>query len=546
MAGSPKKIIEFPFIIISPFIAKICSKDVPPAVSIALNESYEKFMTVYDKSEPKITSTRRYPLCDYPIHLKFDQSINIHEIRAIWENYISFIPDVVHCEMADPMVIQETQVPFLAISNNCQRLEMSPVDDFIQRIGEYESSSELKLADSKSKFDRKYLARNFSIVLDYKLIIERFEIFFLNHFQSKNKISVEMRSRILNSFRNMVKRVAKCLIFRFCKNHLNRMFTPCNFLQVDGSSIITQNPLLTLFFFFSFAPKAFINQDFNSLTNLRAIELCLKAVITESKIFPVYNYFILIRNKALPKTNPNYIFGDFKCPQKMTYTLLKRITLLRENTKDLEIENMNNRKEYLELKGDSHKLNTEKRSRMEQIKASFNKIQNDWNSTYFQYFDNANQQMKSGQFFNFFRIFKSNHSKDDFVQNQLSTTRCIQMLDWTWLNKLFQKAVKENQKKTVELPMLADDDHHIIPPKKDDDHHSEPPKVEKPKRKYNKKAVVPSNPVPEKPPVVPEKSEPVVSAAMVDILIRRFEEITVVPAGCSIARNAIFESENLP
>ena len=492
MAATSKKVIHHPFVIISPLLWKICGKNVESSVMMSMTDSYDRLIGMVKSAQP-IVSLKKYPLCENPINVKFDANLNIHDIRSVWEQHLDFISDFKDEEVLPSMSVGESKVPFLTIQDS-RNIEMGALDEFIQKILDFERSSELRLSDRKSYIDMKYLSDHFVVVLNYRLVVERFQNSFLNFFQSQGgKISVEVRNRIINSFKIMFKKICKFLVFRFCNSKYQIGTRICNFLNIDGSSILTTNPLLTLFFFFSFAPKSFSNQEFNNINNIKAVGQCIKAMVNEKTIFPIYNYFILVRSESLPQNNVNYQFGDFKCPKAMTVSTLRRMTILSQNTKETEIQYSNNRAEYVELKKNQHNLSAEKKQRMSVLKKYFQDIQTAWNMSYYQYFDG--EKTKSVQLMNFFKTYKTNCTNPDFVQNQIATNNCIQLLNWEWINRVIDKAKKESRKPQISFPALIDDDHHDVPTQKDDDHHPVPIKEEKidtsekPKRKYNRKPV---------------------------------------------------------
>jgi len=460
-----KKIfIPYPLFLVDECIEKIANQSIPTLLFSRFKESCVEMKKMKKEDCPHSFLCEKYPLKQYPVELTFDQNLKVEELREIWSKFVDLKEPGFLSDSLEPLKVNSVESPFILI-HDCmtKKFDTDAINHFISKIELLSRNSDLNICNPE-KILLNELAENYTIILDHKKISEKFTNIYFSFFnQTTKNIPESVKRNIVDHCKDILKRICKTLIFRFIKPNRTQSLRDFNYLQIDGSNMITNNPLMTLFFVFAFAPKSFSMKPYLGSTSFKAIHNCIKSILNEKKTYPVYNYFILLKSHPIPRSNQNYTFGDFELPKHMTYTMQNRIKMLLESkSEDNDLFKAQKEKTQI-LKAKKEALKPEEYQFQNSFSAIREKIRSEWNTSFF-IVSSPDGQKKPFRMNNIYHLYKTHNLKKDFLTNQTAFYNGIVMIDFAWIVKCIPKEKQKPAKKDG-----LDDDHHM-PKKKYDDH----------------------------------------------------------------------------
>lgn len=412
---------------------------------------FEQEKELFSADHPVSYTASAFPLRNYPIVISYDPKISIAEISKLWSQYCCLKAPSFLKEFLPSYNVKSKALPYILIhdSENETNIDSTSINNFINGFIQLNTTSG-GIFKNNDGDTLKYLSNNYCIVLDHKSIVNHYRDVFVNFFESNtdSKLQTNQKQQLINQFTEIIKKICKTLIFRFLPDSKKVSISKkCNLFIIDGTSIITSNPLLCVFFFYAFAPHSFCSKPHNSISTFKAINHCVNHYIAKKNGFDITEYFITVKSHALPDDNVNYTYGSFKCPLKMTYTLqnrLKQVMSLNETDNRDFITDRNNYDKLKKL--DKNLLNQQQNTFLNKFQTKKRNISKEWNSSFFLNDDGIPKRITDFMHY-YYDSFTKDH--ENALSNQLRSNQCFYLFDWKYMHEYitFKKSTTVKPKK---------------------------------------------------------------------------------------------------
>jgi len=322
--------IPCPLVIFNRKISKLSAVEPTPKLLQTFNKIGDAFERLKnDESLDEKYETTYLPLQSYPIDLKYDDNLSEIEVKHIWGPFISFIDNDVILPRSK---IYDVNIPYIMIDDmNKKKKIVNPINeivaDFKYLVLDQEKNNVKLVSDSSDDLS---FINEFVIVIDYHVLFEKTkEAFYKDHCNAprNNETKQPLKEEVLEIYKAMIKRSSLISVFKIVKNQYVKGLDSQYVCHLDGSCILSTNPILVIYFILTFGIKSFYYpKEFHAMYFFKFVKKFINRMVDEHERgeFPIQNYFIFL-NSIEFDNHHNYQFGSWMPGTNMTYTTLNRI-----------------------------------------------------------------------------------------------------------------------------------------------------------------------------------------------------------------------------
>lgn len=332
-----KTILAFPLVSYSQRIAKLASNYSPNNVALirAINKASEAMTNILSENKKMMCENNDLILRKYPIQLDFLETMSANDIEY-WKDYIIIVNDD---SIVPRIKIADVDIPYILIHEHTPEKRKRPnqlsLSDTINYISLFKKHIEntnkgYELIETSIGHDvTNDIIDEFSIVVNPKLVSERFtdvmyETLWTNSVANRDRISSQ-KEILKKDIKESFERICSFCVFKICKNkHVDNtdIHRVC---YLDGTCLLSSNPLMIIFFLFAFGIRSFITRnEHNKLWVFNSLQKCIEKMKEEELEFPVTNYFSIIRSPPIAEIPAKFVIEGWKQPFNPTYITLNR------------------------------------------------------------------------------------------------------------------------------------------------------------------------------------------------------------------------------
>jgi hypothetical protein len=329
--------LPFPLVSYNTRIAKLASNYNTNNVSLirAVAKSVAAMDEIKQANEEHFCENTDLPLRKYPIQLDFLETLSTNDIEY-WKNYIIIANDD---NIEKRIKVDNTVIPHILVHEHSpekrKRPNQTALSDVISSIISFKNNIEanekgyslIEVPESDRAADN--IADEFAIVVDPSMVSGRFvdvmyETLWTNSVAHRDTIT-KQRDFLKKELKENIERICSFCVFKISRKHHDDSTDKYRICYLDGTCILTTNPLLTVFFIFAFGIRSFINKnEHNKLWVFNSIEKCLQKMKDEEDTFPITNYFSIIRSPPIKEIPTRFIISGWQPPFNPTYITLNR------------------------------------------------------------------------------------------------------------------------------------------------------------------------------------------------------------------------------
>jgi len=280
-------------------------------------------------------SNNDLPLRKCPIELDFLETLSTNDIEY-WKNYIIMTNDD---SIERRIRIGSTDIPYILVHEHSpekrKRSNQMALSNIISSIISFKNDIEKKetgysmIEVPESDRIEDNVIDEFAIIVDPHMMSGRFvdvmyETLWTNSVAHRETIS-KQKDFLKRELKENLERICSFCVFKISKKHHTDGTDKHRVCYLDGTCILTTNPILTVFFIFAFGIRSFINKnDHNKLWVFNSIEKCIQKMKDEEDSFPITNYFSIIRSPPIKEIPNRFIISGWYLPFNPTYITLNR------------------------------------------------------------------------------------------------------------------------------------------------------------------------------------------------------------------------------
>ncbi len=333
-----------------------------PGLLLSLSKAIDAFNTLMETNPCSFHENAELQFRRYPIQLDYSQDISSHDI-AYWQEYISLVDND---KVLPRMEINGVKIPSIMLHPHTPAKRDTPnqiaLTETVKKLQMFarhieHQNEDYKMVDCKS-IERDYindLIAEFAIVLDHRKIskdyVETIYASVLESAEGKRRESViANKERLINGFKSYIERICNFCVFKICKNIYTDCFDMPRVCYVDGTSLLTSNPLLMVFFLLAFGIRSFnTTGNQNEHWVFYSISTCIEKMKQDEKKKSITDYFQFVRSPAMKTIPERFVMPNYKLPVNPTYTTLNRCNEVvnYKTLWDLKVKKCNNNQEKL-------------------------------------------------------------------------------------------------------------------------------------------------------------------------------------------------------
>jgi hypothetical protein len=352
MASSkPLVNLSLPLVTYSPRLANLahnCNIR-SPAILASIGKAIGVVEKLTHEHQDGMRENKILPLRKYPIQLDYADTISANDIEY-WNNHLLIvdhdnicqrvvIPTVVKDPKTKEMITVDVPLPFIFIHTHSAKPKAGSrplLNETVKKVQHFSLVMEqqhpgFKMFDVPNSHDvTDVLVKEIAIVLDHEKISNDFvNIFYETLYarapdDQKEKV-FNAKERTLNDFRGYIERICEFCVFKICKNPYSDGVDMPRVCYIDGTCVLTSNPLLAVFFLISFGLRSFANNNsFTPKWTFAAISNCINTMYKREKANPIQSYFKFIRSPPLKGIPKRFVIENWRFGVNPTYTTLNR------------------------------------------------------------------------------------------------------------------------------------------------------------------------------------------------------------------------------
>lgn len=457
--------IPAPLVIFNRQISKLSAIEPTPKLLQAFAKIDDAFKRLKnDEALDEKYETTYLPLQAYPIDLKYDDNLSAIDIKHIWGPFISFHDNDVILTRSK---IYDVNIPHIMIDDmNSKKKNVNPINeiikDFKYLVLEQEKNN-VNLVRNSS--DDLAFINEFVIVVDHHVLFEKTkEAFYKDHSKApRNSDSKQpLKEDVLEIYKSMLNRTSHVSVFRILKNQYVKGLDSQYVCHLDGSCILSTNPILVIFFLLTFGVKSFFYpKEHQAMYFFKFVKKFINRMVDEHEKneFPIQNYFIFLNSIDFDNRR-NHTFESWTPGINMTYTTINRIkNVINFKSSKLyhDIEAKFKEQKKLIKSGGSKKKQREITNQIEALKREA--ILEEWNSCIYH-----SKQSSSGiSRIKNYECYYGETYQD--LNKQITEKTTLIIVTWKDIQLSKQQQVETiEEQKPKEQNQLVDDDVDVVLP----------------------------------------------------------------------------------